>query len=461
MQTILLSFILYFQNFFITYISDIYFEPNIYEYLLILTLLIFIQTFRHKTLFLIIWQSIYFIEFLFISYFNSTIKSYDIKLFFTHIDETFSSIIGLYSTFIFTIVFSAVIFILILILKKTIYISKSFLVLIIIILIFLQPKNQNDLSLNFIQNIFNITLKNQNIIKNNKQLKPLKEITNNLNIILVIGESMRYKNLSLFGYEKNTTLELNKYKTELFYKTIYSGATNTDVSIPLLLNGATQFDQIDLSNNLFTLALNNNFKTSFISTQSNKSLQYIKPYLGNNIQNFNILGTKLDDDLIKYYSTIDIKNGNHFTVLNMTGQHSPYTYYPDKFNLFKGDSIEEKYNNTVLYSDFMLASLIKKIKKQYSPTIFIFTSDHGELIGQNNQYGHNRFNKDIYTVPLIIYTKNINIPKAVLNKIHTHKDIYSLLKYFLGYSNTIDFCSSPYQVNGTMQTGEDGFIFVD
>lgn len=327
-------------------------------------------------------------------------------------------------------------------------------------LIFFQPKTQNDLSLNLIQNIFNISFLANEPLNNSNKLNPHHKI-NNLNIVLVVAESMRYKNLSLFGYKKNTTPYLNNLKTDLFYKTVYTKATNTDVSIPLLINGANDFENIDISNNLFVLASNNNFYTSFISTQSPKSLQYIMPYLSDSINNIKILNSKNDEDLYFYLKKDYQNNSNNFTVLQMTGEHSPYSYYPKSFNIFTNNSIEDNYNNSIRYSDYVLNLIIQYIKKQDKPTIFICTSDHGELLGENNQYGHNRFEKDIYTVPLIIYTHNIKIDKNILKNINSHQDIYTFIKYLLGYSQTINFVSAPYRINGTMQTGEDGYILVN
>jgi glucan phosphoethanolaminetransferase (alkaline phosphatase superfamily) len=296
--------------------------------------------------------------------------------------------------------------------------------------------------------------------KLSQNLKPIKSINQNLNIVLIISESTRYKNLSLFGYKKNTTPHLLKYKDNLFYKTIYSGATNTDVSIPLFLNGAIKFNDINFSNNLLTLAINNSYKTSFVSTQSKKSLQYIVKYLGEDISNISIIGSHDDYNLYQEYLKNIPKNSNHFGVYQMSAQHSPYSYYPDNFNIYKNNSIISKYDNSIRYTDYIVSLFLDNISKSNKPTIFIFTSDHGELIGLNNQYGHNRFHKDIYSVPLIIYTHNFNIDNSILDKIKNHHDLYIFIKYLLGYSYKPIFSQPPYRVNGTMQTQEDGYIEV-
>jgi glucan phosphoethanolaminetransferase (alkaline phosphatase superfamily) len=358
-------------------------------------------------------------------------------------------------------IFISIVFILIILYSTKTSISRKLLLFFGIVFIYFQPQTTNDLSFKIIKELFNFSIHTKNNhAKYTQKLTPIKSINNDLNIILIMSESTRYKNLSLFGYEKNTTPNLIKYKNFLFYKTIYSGATNTDVSIPLFLNGAIKFNQIDFSYNLFTLAKNNHFNSTFTSTQSNKSLQYIKPYLGEDISNLSILGTKDDKDLYNSYIKDISKKGNHFCIYQMIAQHSPYNHYPSNFNIYKDNSIISKYNNSTIYTDYVLSLFLDHITKSDKPTILIFTSDHAELIGENNQYGHNRFHKDIYTVPLIVYTNNIDINTTYLKQIYTHHDLYIYLKYLLGYTNKPIYLNPPYIINGTMQTQEDGYIEV-
>lgn len=76
-------------------------------------------------------------------------------------------------------------------------------------------------------------------------------------IVLILGESMRY--------EKRFFKKLDGDVREIF-----SGGTNTDTSLPLLLNGADTVVQLKekSSQNLFYLAKQNGYQTYFISAQS-------------------------------------------------------------------------------------------------------------------------------------------------------------------------------------------------
>ncbi|MEA1914446.1 MAG: sulfatase-like hydrolase/transferase, partial [Campylobacterota bacterium] len=260
----LLSLLLYSQNFLLSFLSSSYFEPNILEFILIFFTIVFLQTFKYRILFLMLWQTLYTVQLLFISYFGSSVQSYDIYLFLTHFTETFESFIPLLLHFSTILLLSFALILCILFLSKELKYSKLLLLLPILSLLYFNDRPYNDLSIKLLHSLSQLDFsKNPNISKS-KKTKPIVHTPKNLNIVVVLAESMRSKNLSLFGYDKNTTPLLNSIEPMLFKSSIYSGATNTDVSVPLFLNGAIDTHTIDLSNNLFTLASSNTFQTHFI-----------------------------------------------------------------------------------------------------------------------------------------------------------------------------------------------------
>lgn len=280
---------------------------------------------------------------------------------------------------------------------------------------------------------------------NKKQNFALRKGDNN--IVLVIGESMRSR-------------ENLKERYDVFenynYKTIISGATNTDVAVPMLLNGAISPQKIDLEQNLFLLAKKNGYTTSFISAQNEKSLKYIEPYLNKNyIDNFKIVGSRDDRDLIGDLQKISLEESN-LIVLQMQGEHSPYIYYE---NANRDDSIALRYHKSMLYSNEVLKKLIDHIDTgSKKPFLFLFVSDHGELLGENGKTGHNRFEKEIYSVPLLIHS---NI-ETNFEKLKNHSDIYRLIYHHLGYSKEFEEKKrEKIRVYGTMITEEDGYIDLD
>jgi glucan phosphoethanolaminetransferase (alkaline phosphatase superfamily) len=278
------------------------------------------------------------------------------------------------------------------------------------------------------------------------------------NIVLIFGESLRedifrdgefyqkYKDLKNFHYSKATTL-----------------GTNTDVVVPLFINATNDLNNLNRDRNLFKLAKKEGYKTYFFSTQYDKALKYINGYLElDSIDEYaNGKKSSLDEFLIEKIKGVDFGQRS-LVVLQMYGTHSPYKRYPKEYKKFnpKDNSLNEQiksdYKNSFLYTEYILDRLLNHIKdSSKKETIVIFVSDHGELI--NSEYGHNQFKKEIYTVPSFVYTINSNY--SFKKKDIYQLDLANIVLENLGYEKIT--VKRPYKVNGTMITGEDGFILVN
>ena len=87
----------------------------------------------------------------------------------------------------------------------------------------------------------------------------------------------------------------------------------------------------------------------------------------------------------------------------MMGSHGPayYKRYPDKFKVFQPtcdtadiqgcsrEAIVNTYDNTILYTDYVVSRAIKELKKypRYEAGL-MYVSDHGESLGENGIYLH-------------------------------------------------------------------------
>lgn len=449
MLYILLASLLYLQNLLFSFSGDFSFIPNFLEFLQIYLLILIISKLKYSKQILFLWLFLYFIHFSFINFFGKVITQYDIYLFFTHIEETFETFLSLLDIFVVPFLILIVSsFIIVIVNIKEIKIDSRWLGLFLVggLLLNYQSDKMEDASFILIKSIIkSSTLSSENIpIDKSKVIIKIINKTPDINIVLVIGESMRAKE-----FQQNIFDIFENYN----YKSIYSGGVSTDVSIPLLLNGAIKPQEININNNIFKLAKENGFATSFISIQSKKSLKYIKPYLNTKyINNLNIVATNDDNNMIDIIKNMDTKNKTNLIVIQMQGQHSPYKSYPN----FIKSTIPEQYNKTMEYSNKIIVDMIKYIKIIQKQTIFIFTSDHGELIGLNGSYGHNKFEKEIYTVPLIIFN-NLKDKRNYIKNIRSHNDIYKTIVKLLGYE-VRENLSNKIIINGSMITGEDGFI---
>jgi len=264
-------------------------------------------------------------------------------------------------------------------------------------------------------------------------------------VILVIGESLRYDTFSLENNNRLTPkLQTLKNDKDFFYKKVYSGGTMTKVSVSTLINrlkypsGLSQISQED--NCLFKLAKENSFNTYFISGQTMNQLQvihdlvcpkYIDKLIDRDDFSNYIEPKGYDEDLQILISKINILNRkSNFIVLQHRGSHSPYKeQYSKEFDRYS------PYENTALYTDNYLYELIKYLKKSSKNETFLFyVSDHGELLGENGKKGHGHLEKEVYEVPFLMYTNTKDDRlKEQFRYIKNHYDISNYILSLLGY----------------------------
>lgn len=227
--------------------------------------------------------------------------------------------------------------------------------------------------------------------------------------ILIIGEAARYQSWGINGYHRNTSPNLSNNSDIISYTNVNSVSTQTRTALPILFTRAS-IDKLDLMYNekSFLSAFREcNFKTYWISNQGrfgsiNENEADKMIFLRSNI----VLETKHDGNMLPFLN--EILNGNEqklFIVLHTLGSHHKYSQrYPDNFDLFK-PSLKEKnitrslgakdvytnsYDNSILYTDFFISSVIKMVSKTDSISCVLYISDHGENIydDERNLIGH-------------------------------------------------------------------------
>jgi len=221
--------------------------------------------------------------------------------------------------------------------------------------------------------------------------------------VLVIGESARSKNFSLYGYEKETNPLLSKEDNVYSYKA-ESCATYTTAGVQCILeykDGSESYET--LPNYLFR----NDVEVIWRTTNWGEPPVKIKNYqrAGDLEKLCEGEGCGYDEILLSGLSTqlLGSKKDKILLVLHTSTSHGPtyYKKYPPQFNKFTpvcenvelGKCTQEElinaYDNTIVYTDFILSSLIGKLKSldQYNSVMF-YVSDHGESLGEKNLYMH-------------------------------------------------------------------------
>ena len=250
--------------------------------------------------------------------------------------------------------------------------------------------------------------------------------------LVVIGESARYSNFSINGYARKTSPELEKNNNILSYSNVYSSSNVTEFTLPLLLSRATPLNvEKAYMEKTFVDAFGEcGFHTAWIANQSSY-YPYIKRIAGdvdNAYFSFNDFDAEENYDgiLLKYIDTILNKNEQKtFIVVHTLGSHFRYNFrYPKAFEKFtpalKGTSdysiitVENKpilinsYDNTILYTDFILSEIIKKIEAKECISAFLYISDHAENLYDKGSslilHGTKNPSVEEVHVPLFIWT---------------------------------------------------------
>ena len=231
-------------------------------------------------------------------------------------------------------------------------------------------------------------------------------------LVIVVGETARAENFALNGYGRDTNPQLGKADIIDFSNT-YSCGTDTAYSVPCMFSHLSRKDytpskaaQYETLLDVLTHAgvdvlwLDNNSGCKGVCNGvKNESVAHVKhPKLCNTEECYDdILLYKLKDRIGKASSDLVV-------ILHQKGSHGPayYKRIPDEYRKFTPEcrsvnlqdcttsEIVNSYDNTILYTDHFLYSVIGFLKGNATrfDTAMIYMSDHGESLGENGLYLH-------------------------------------------------------------------------
>ena len=263
-------------------------------------------------------------------------------------------------------------------------------------------------------------------------------------IVLVIGESLRSDRLSINGYHKPTTPLMQEIENLFSFKDVRACSTATATTIPCMLTDYSYVDWMDY-------LVSESYKPKYSVVNVFNSLDFDSVWLSSTNKdtgiylnsNFNsakqvILSNELRKKYlskIKDFSDLLLVEGidnkvehNTIYILGTMGSHRTYSArYPQEFAKFtpdKGDSLEainNAYDNTVVYFDNFIYQLTQKLANRNA--LLIYTSDHGESLGENGIYLHGAPIKtappEQLNVPMIVWMSD----KFISNNPSSHANI--------------------------------------
>ncbi|NYH07535.1 phosphoethanolamine transferase [Pseudomonas moraviensis] len=240
------------------------------------------------------------------------------------------------------------------------------------------------------------------------QNHPRKSLT-----VLVVGESARAENFGILGYDRDTTPKLNKEAGLIAFTDVHSCGTETAVSVPCMFSnmGRKDYDASKAKNEegLLDVLKRAGIDVIWRDNQSGCKGTCDRVTL-QDVSNLKdpalCANSECRDEILLQglQSFIDHLDKDTVLVLHQMGSHGPeyFKRYPKEYERFtpvcesnalnncSRESIVNGYDNTLVYTDHVLSSLIDVLRSNQDKvdTAMLYLSDHGESLGEYNLFLH-------------------------------------------------------------------------
>lgn len=349
----------------------------------------------------------------------------------------------------------------------------------------------------------------QGMLHSASKIAPLRNLKDAMaeqpaTLVLVIGESTNRQRMSLYGYPRETTPELDKLKDQLsVFDNVITPRPYTIEALQQVLTFADE-ENPDLylsTPSLVSMMKQAGYKTFWITNQQTMTKRNTmlttfsqqadeQVYLNNN-RNQN--AAQYDGDVIEPFNkALGDSAPRKLIVVHLLGTHMSYQYrYPPTFNKFtdrqgvpaglRDDQVPtyNSYDNAVLYNDFVVSSLIKDYAKTDPNGFLLYLSDHGEDVFDSQGHGTLGRNEGkptapMYTIPFMAWASpkwrenhdwnfagDLSRPYSSSHLIHTWADMAGLSFDELDRSKSLvsdDFKARPLLIGNPYQTPRKALI---
>ncbi len=252
-------------------------------------------------------------------------------------------------------------------------------------------------------------------------------------LVLVIGESTNRQRMSLYGYGRETTPELDKLRDQLqLFDNVVTPRPYTIEALQQVLTFADQThpDAYLKTPSLVSLMKQAGYRTYWITNQQTMTKRNTmlttfskeadeQVYLNNNREQN---ARQYDGDVLDPFAKVLADSApRKFIVVHLLGTHMSYQYrYPPEYERFtdrsgapahvKDDQLPtyNSYDNAVLYNDFVVSSLIKRFAATDPNGFLLYLSDHGEAVfdaAKPEVLGRNEAapTSPMYTIPFMLW----------------------------------------------------------
>jgi choline-sulfatase len=272
------------------------------------------------------------------------------------------------------------------------------------------------------------------------------------NILFVTWDATRGDHMSYAGYRTQTTPNLDRLaKDSTVFLETYSAGPNTHSSVPALLTGKNIFSvslKRDKKSRMLILMDDKNvtiaemlkaagYRTAAVVshrffTKAHNWHQGFDDYsLAVRSKNKTVSGPRI---LKKARDFIGAHHRKHrreplFLWVHFYDPHARYNAHPQ--TPFPTETQSQKYDSELWFTDANTQELIDEMEKLGRPTIIVFTSDHGDELGEHGKFGqHRTLHRENTHVPLLIHVPGL--PGQVVTETVSTTDILPTLADLVG-----------------------------
>lgn len=214
--------------------------------------------------------------------------------------------------------------------------------------------------------------------------------------VVMVGETARAHNWSLYGYERKTTPHIDTTSNLIKFRALTQSNT-THKSVPMLLTPADagNYEMIYQCKSIITLFKECGFKTAYITNHN-----YNGTFMGNYFKEADIaisIRNQESDNNYDYPVTEALesviaqnRSCDLFIVMHIYGSHFRYSerysqefakWLPDRADVISPKYEQELingYDNSILSTDHIIDKTINILNRENCKSFTFYTSDHGE-----------------------------------------------------------------------------------
>jgi lipid A ethanolaminephosphotransferase len=262
-------------------------------------------------------------------------------------------------------------------------------------------------------------------------------------VVMVVGETARAQNFSLGGYARETN-PLLKQRGVYYFSDVRSCGTATAISVPCMFSDLPREEfklaQADRRDTVLDILQRAGLAVNWVDNQSGCKkvcarvpTEEARSYHPDSCHD----GECLDDALLHVLAAkLPKVDRDAVLLMHAMGSHGP-TYFrrvtPDhevfkpicpteRIETCSDEQILNSYDNSIAYTDFMLAGLIDQLAAQQErvDSVLLYVSDHGESLGENGLYLHGQpylIAPDVQKkVPLLLWFSRDAAPRLQLDR---------------------------------------------